>query len=177
MLRIKLGTRRYVGDTEGEDEFLPRQHCGWDPTMTEQEVYDAARGWWRLNHRAEQERYAVVVAGDAVVMAIEIDSWRTQGDRRAFAGRILPFDNAVHQKFVGQPDPANSTSRFPVLYLADELDNATCRCGCGGTVSRGEWVQGHDQRAIHQRIRDDFDGSIGAFIDWYDANGPFAAAE
>jgi hypothetical protein len=43
------------------------------------------------------------------------------------------------------------------------------------TVERGEWLQGHDQRAIHNRIRADFDGSVSRFIDWYDANGPFAS--
>jgi hypothetical protein len=25
--------------------------------------------------------------------------------------------------------------------------------------------------AIHQRIRDDFSGSMSRFLDWYDANG------
>jgi hypothetical protein len=145
--------------------------------MTENEVYDAARGWWRLNQRAEQERYAVVVAGGQSVMAIRIADWRQEGDRRAFAGDILRTGNPVHDKFVGKPDPAESTSRFPVLYLADTVDETTCRCGCGGTVARGEWVQGHDQRAIHDRIRADFGGSVGKFIDWYDVNGPFATDE
>jgi hypothetical protein len=80
----------------------------------------------------------------------------------------------VFDRFVGQPDPADSTSRFPVLYLADPIDKSTCRCGCGETVARGEWSQGHDQRAIHERIRNDFGGSVSRFIDWYDVNGPVA---
>ncbi len=174
LLRIKLGQRTYVGDEQGAHKFLPRMHAGWDPTMTAQEVYDAARGWWRLNQRAEQERYAVVVAGGQCQLAIRINKWQQEGDRRAFAGDILGPGDLVHDKFVGKPDPADSTSRFPVLYLADPVDEATCRCGCGATVSRGEWLQGHDQRAIHDRIRADFGGSVSRFIDWYDANGPFA---
>jgi hypothetical protein len=177
LLRIKLSQRTYVGDEQSSHPFLPRQHAGWDPTMSEKEVYDAARGWWRLNQRAEQERYAVVVAGGQSVMAIRIAEWRQEGDRRAFAGDILQPGDPVHDKFVGKPDPAESTSRFPVLYLADPVDMATCRCGCGSTVARGEWVQGHDQRAIHDRIRADFGGSVSKFIDWYDANGPFTADE
>jgi hypothetical protein len=176
MLRIKLGNRRYVGE-EG-NKFLPRQHAGWDPTMTETQVYDAARGWWRLNQRAEQEKYALVVAGgNEGVMAIEINEWEREGDRRAFAGQILQPGHPVYDKFVGKPDPANSTSRFPVLYLSDEVDHGTCRCGCGKAVERGEWVQGHDQRAIHDRIRSDFGGSVSRFIDWYDANGPFTDSD
>jgi hypothetical protein len=149
MLRIKLGNRRYVGDES--NPFLPRQHAGWDPTMTEKEVYDAARGWWRLNQRAEQEKYALVVADGQGRMVIEINDWAQEGDRRAFAGQILKPGQPVHDKFVGKPDPATSTSRFPVLYLPDEVDRGVCRCGCGNAVERGEWVQGHDQRAIHDR--------------------------
>jgi len=169
LLRIKLGARTYVGDEQAGHPFLPRRHAGWDPTMTDGEVYDAARGWWRLNARAEQERHALVLAGGQVRMAIAIREWATEGDRRAFAGDILAPGDPVHDKFVGKPDPATSTSRFPVLYLPDPLDEATCRCGCGTTVARGDWVQGHDQRAIHQRIREDFGGSVSRFIDWYDS--------
>ena len=175
MLRIKVGKITYIGHEQGDHPFLPRQHGGWDPTMTEQQVYDAARGWWRLSRRAEQERYAIVVAQGVCRMAIEINEWRQQGNRRAFAGRILQPGNPVHDRFVGEPDPAKSTSRNPVHYLTDPVDQAICRCGCGETIERGEWVMGHDQRAIHQRIRTDFDGSVSRFIDWYDANGPSAS--
>jgi hypothetical protein len=174
VLRIKLAHRTYTGGQK-DHPFLPRLHAGWDPTMSDQQVYDAARGWWRLNQRAEQEKYAVVVAEGLCRMAIEINEWRKEGDRRAFAGSILDPGHPVYDKFVGKPDPAQSTSRFPVLYLTDSVDQAMCRCGCGETVGRGEWVVGHDQRAIHQRIRADFGGSVSRFIDWYDANGPFAS--
>jgi hypothetical protein len=57
--RRSPGARTYVGNTEASHLFLPRRHAGWDPTMTDGEVYDAARGWWRLNARAEQWRCAV----------------------------------------------------------------------------------------------------------------------
>lgn len=175
MLRIKLGPRFYVGDKQGNDSFAPRQHAGWDPTMTEKEVYDAARVWWRLSERAEREKYAIVVAEGLCRMAIEIKRWETSEDRRGFEGRILKPGDRVYDKFVGKPDPAESTSRFPVLYLPDEVDEELCRCGCGETVSRGEWVQGHDQRAIHARIRNDFNGSVSKFIDWYDDHRPATA--
>jgi hypothetical protein len=90
-------------------------------------------------------------------------------DPKLNRGDILAPGDPVYDKFVGKPDPATSTSRFPVLYLADPLDGGVCRCGCGQPVARGDWVQGHDQRAIHDRIRADFGGSVSRFIDWYDS--------
>lgn len=176
MLRIRLGRRTYVGDEQFDHDYLPRRHAGWDPTMTDGEVYDAARGWWRLNARAEQERHALVLAGDRIRMAIAIKGWCTAGDRRAFTGDILGPGDPVYDKFIGRPDPATSTSRFPVIYLSDPLDVSVCRCGCGQDVVRGEWAQGHDQRAIHDRVRVDFGGSVSRFIDWYDANRPSGGA-
>ncbi len=65
------------------------------PTMTDREVYNAARGWWRLNQRAEQQKYAIVVAGGRCRIAIEINEWSKEGDRRAFDGRILPPGDRV----------------------------------------------------------------------------------
>lgn len=47
----------------------------------------------------------------------------------------------------------------------------TCTCGCGTKISRGQWVPGHDHRAVHQRIRQDH-GDVAAFVAWYDANRP-----
>jgi hypothetical protein len=34
-------------------------------------------------------------------------------------------------------------------------------------VTRGQWLPGHDHRAVHQRIRRDH-GNVAEFIDWYD---------
>jgi len=48
MLQINLGAARYQPDDQ-DDDFLPRTLAGWDQAMTEAQVYDAARGWWRLN--------------------------------------------------------------------------------------------------------------------------------
>ena len=42
-----------------------------------------------------------------------------------------------------------------------------CKCGCGQPVTRGQWLPGHDHRAVHQRIRRDH-GNVAEFIDWYD---------
>lgn len=114
MLRIKLSPRFYVGDEQGSNFFAPRQHAGWDPTMTEKEVYDAARVWWRLSERAEQEKYAIVVADGLCRMAIEIKRWETSGDRRGFEGRIL------------KPGTASTTSSSASPTQPSQLADSRC---------------------------------------------------
>lgn len=172
MLRVKLGVRRYVGDKESTDLFLPREVAGWDPTMTDEEIYTAARGWWRLSERAEREKYSVVVCGDTIRLVIAIDEWARprEGDgRRAFRGRILQSGNAVHDRLIGQPDPVPTASRNPVAYFEDPGDLGPCRCGCG-TSTRGDWAPGHDQIAIHRMINNNF-SDVVAFIDWCRSQG------
>lgn len=46
-----------------------------------------------------------------------------------------------------------------------------CKCGCGQVVARGQWLPGHDHRAVHHRIKRDH-GNVAAFIDWYDGARP-----
>ncbi|GAA1924245.1 hypothetical protein [Streptantibioticus ferralitis] len=168
MLRIRPGARVYEPDNH---PFLPRQLRGHDATMLPQQVYDAARGWWVLAEHALAQRFAVVVSRDTglVVMAIAIEEWATdERGRRAFSGTILGPGDPVYDQWVGQPDPTPSATRSAVTYVDDP---GTCRCGCGeGT--RGTWRPGHDQRAVLQLIRHDFDGSVADFLDWYEAHGP-----
>lgn len=171
MLRIRPGARLY--DPQ-EHPFLTRQLRGYDPTMTPSEVYDAARGWWVLAEYAEAEKFAVVVSRDTdqVVMAIAIEQWHHDGSgKRAFCGTILRPGDAVYDTYVGQPDPTPNAKRSPVTYVQAAFDNLRCRCGCG-EETQSTWRPGHDQRAIHQVIRADFDGSVAAFLDWYQEHGP-----
>lgn len=170
MIRIRLGRRTYVGggrETTAPHPFLERELTGWDPTMSDREVYDAARGWWRLSGRALREKYAVVVGEGTVRMVVEIDEWAENGDRRGFAGSVLAAGHPVHDALVGEPDPVPTGSRNPVAYFRHPAEAGTCRCGCGDTVAVGEWAQGHDQRALHELLNEDFDGSVSRFLDWY----------
>ncbi|MET7304580.1 hypothetical protein [Embleya sp. NPDC005575] len=171
MIRIRLGRRKYVGnggEATAPHVFLVRQLTGWDPTMTDQDVYDAARGWWKLSERAERERYAVVVGQGVVRMVIEVTEWATNEDRRGFAGTVLPPGHPVHDGLVGRDDPVPTTSRNPIAYFRHPSEAGTCRCGCGEPVPAGDWAQGHDQRALHQLVNDDFGGSVSRFLDWYE---------
>ncbi|MFF7249873.1 hypothetical protein ACFZBU_38920 [Embleya sp. NPDC008237] len=171
MIRIRLGKRKYVGDggeTTRPHAFLVRQLTGWDPTMSEHDVYDAARGWWKLSDRAEREQYAAIVGDGVVRMVVEIDEWATNDERRGFAGTVLQPGHPVRDALVGRDDPVPTTSRNPIAYFRHDLEAGICRCGCGERVPSGDWVQGHDQRALHQLINDEFGGSVSRFLDWYE---------
>jgi hypothetical protein len=44
-------------------------------------------------------------------------------------------------------------------------------------ATQSDWLPGHDQRAIHQRIARDFAGSVRDFISWYDTHRPAAGSD
>jgi len=165
MLRIRLGHRRYIGDEELEDPILRRTLVGWDPTMSDDEVALAARGWWRIGERADNERYAAVVGGGIIREVMTIERWHTAQDgRRAFDGELLPPGHPVRDRLVGQPDPVASAARNPVAYIDDPVDFQPCACGCGTPV-RSAWAPGHDQGALHRTLQANW-GTVLDFVTW-----------
>jgi hypothetical protein len=42
-----------------------------------------------------------------------------------------------------------------------------CSCGCGEEIFVGEFVRGHEQTALHQRVTQI--GTIPEFLRWFDA--------
>lgn len=126
--------------------------------------------------RARKERFAVIVGAgtqnDSYVMALEIhdvelaeaapvDSHRD--DRYRIKGRVLQAGHPVYDAYVGQ---AAAATRNPIHYRATAFDLTACRCGCG-EPARSDFLPGHDQRAIHDRVARF--GSVARFIDWFDA--------
>jgi hypothetical protein len=121
MLQITLGRMRHQPD-DHDDNLPPRTLAGWDKTMTEIQVYDAARGWWRQNvDRARSERFAVVVAAGHVRQIIEInpDEWTYAPniDRWAFSGTVLQAGHPVYERYIGQTLPPSGQN--PIRYLRD----------------------------------------------------------
>jgi hypothetical protein len=50
----------------------------------------------------------------------------------------------------------------------DEPEPGRCACGCGTAVAEGKnFVPGHDQRAVHERIARRWGDTLG-FISWFD---------
>lgn len=141
--------------------------------MTAEELYESGRYAWVLGAKADKERYALIVFNNTVLQAIEIDSLEDvivtsgKGDeqaRRAIHGTVLKAGHAVYDALVGKQAPMPSTQN-PIKYIDHALDLTECKCGCGQPV-RADFLPGHDQRAIHDRISKI--GTVADFINWFD---------
>jgi len=164
VLHITLGNKRAADP----DDALGRAFVGFDESMTEEELYKANRGCWVLGARADQERYALISFGGIVRQAIEIDRIVPipKRNRRALEGRLLHHGHPVYDKYVNKPSRVRGV-RNPITYFDDEEDR-TCGCGCGADLlSTRDFLPGHDQRAIHDRIAKV--GSVKSFLQWFDA--------
>lgn len=149
--------------------------------MTQSELYEAGRYAWVLGAAADRERYALIVFNNTVLQAIDIDRLEevvvtsAKGkpqQRRAFHGSVLAAGHPVYDAFVGKSAPAVSTQN-PIKYVETDFDITPCRCGCGESI-RADFLPGHDQRAIHDRIAKF--GSVAKFLDWFDSHyGPATA--
>ncbi|MFR9675753.1 hypothetical protein [Streptomyces sp. TR02-1] len=175
MLHIKLREPKELDPTTCP---MGRHYNGWHKDMSEQDVYDINRGRWVLGERADSERYALFAAEGVVRAAVEIHNisssdgtgYADKDGRRILTGRVLTSDHPVHSTYVGKPSPADAwDKRNPIFYFNGEHDVRLCACGCGESVTHpsNNFMVGHDQRAIRQRVN-----SVGgpvAFMKWFDA--------
>ncbi|WNI20024.1 hypothetical protein [Actinacidiphila sp. ITFR-21] len=164
MIQITLGKKK---DVDPNSDALQRAQIGWSDGLSDQQLYEVARGVWVMpGSRVERERFAVVNGGGIIRQALEIDRVvDVPGGRRAFEGRILGPGDPVHDHYVGKPAP-NGAQQNPITYFDSPLGNRECSCGCGKPIGRGDFLPGHDQRAIHERIA--HIGTVKNFITWFD---------
>ncbi|MGN6871171.1 MAG: hypothetical protein ACTHMY_22480 [Solirubrobacteraceae bacterium] len=150
MIRIKLGDRRPV---TWEDDDLGREWYGYDPTVSDEELWAHNRGRWPLGPRADQEQYVALVYKGEVKLVAEIAGIDpTRNNKRAFRGPVLGLDHPVANRLVGSK--VADGFRNPVRYIGEPDITVTCAYGCGEPVSGGQtFVSGHDQRAIRDRIK------------------------
>lgn len=163
MLTIGLGAY----ETFPINEF-GQTAVGWRPGLTDEEVYAAARGRWKLGGRADRERYALFIAKGIVVLAVKIDNIAApdREGRRTLSGTILKPGDPVYDNYVGGDAPVGK-SQNPVQYIDSPFDRTGCLCGCGEEAPSGRnFIAGHDQRAIHERIAKV--GGVAPFLDWFD---------
>lgn len=161
-----------------DNDPLARDFWGYHPGMRDIALFNINRGCWVISEsRVKTERYALFTRpdthGHVVQIAVEIDSIdlvieREPGDtrdhRRIINGRLLQPGHAVYDSYVHKPSPLGSP-RNPVGYIEDPADKP-CRCGCGATVIGASYVRGHDQTALHDRVKKI--GTVADFIDWFD---------
>lgn len=181
MLHITVTAKKPVNP---EQDGLGRPYVGYEPGMSQDEMYEANHGEWAIGARGQKERYALFSFGRTVIQAVEIDSLeRTtlygrnpeekRDDRYTIHGKILSKGHPVFDRYVGHPSPV-SAARNPVRYFEDtDFDGEAgqpCRCGCGEMTTGGDFVPGHDQKAIHERIARI--GTVAEFLDWMDVVRP-----
>lgn len=164
MLHITLAAEREVDPTVDE---LGRDRVGFKDTMSPGALYDANHGCWKLGARASKEQYMVVSFEGVIRQAVRIERIEPVGTRgrSVVYGQVLEPGDAVYDKYVSKESPIQGV-RNPVTYFDDDVDAAPCRCGCGGSVSGRDFLPGHDQTALHDRIRQI--GSVADFLDWFD---------
>jgi hypothetical protein len=101
------------------------------------------------------------------------------GDRFALEGHPLAAGHPLHDAYIGRPDPLANQSQNSVTYgsLPEEgpLLIRPCACGCGQETAR-DFAQGHDVKAVQQRVREHFGGSVLALVRWIDSAHPRPAS-
>jgi hypothetical protein len=177
MIHITLSREHSLEDPSADP--LGRDRVGFKETMSPAALYDANHGTWVLGARAWKERYALFTFGGVVQQAVEIssiekvihrESTDTRDDRSVIHGTILEAGHPVYDRYVGKASPVQGV-RNPVTYFDDNIEDATsagrpCRCGCGGVVASKDFLPGHDQTALHARVKQI--GTVAEFLDWFD---------
>jgi len=168
MLHITLGPERTIDPATDE---LGRDRVGYTDTMSEAALYDANHGCWVLGERVQRERYVLFTFQGIVRQAVEIDhiesvvSPRDGRERRSVIhGKVLRPGHPVYDTYVGKPSPVQGV-RNPVTYHTPDIGHP-CQCGCGETVTGKTFITGHDQTALHDRVRQI--GTISEFLEWFD---------
>lgn len=172
MIVITLGAERVVDPREDD---LGRDRVGYSATMSPMALYDASHGAWHLGERANREHFALVTFGETGVLAIDIDRIEPvsgmvggrEGSRRSVIhGDILAKGHPIYDTYVGKRSPI-PPQRNPIGYFDAPEEHAPCLCGCGGPTPAGkDFIAGHDQTALHDRVRQI--GTVRDFIDWFD---------
>lgn len=169
MLHITLTTKAIAHDPT---DPLGRTFYGWDEHGSIAQNWKNNRGYWVLGARAKRESYVLFSHNEQheVVMAAEIhdiiDAPGKPG-RKIIEGTPLPEDHPVYQAYVGKPTPESARVRNPVTYFDSNVGGWPCGCGCGTEIFAGEFVRGHEQTALHQRVAQI--GTIPEFLRWFDS--------
>lgn len=178
MIHITLVAK--VEQTDPADP-LCRTFYGWDEHASVEENWRNNCGYWAVGARASRESYVLFSHNRKVVMAAEItDVVDAEGKpgRKVFKGNPLKPGHPVYEAYVERDAPERARgARNPITYIDSDVGGWLCGCGCGTEIYSGEFVRGHEQTALHQRVSKI--GTIPEFLRWFDAiqagdqpNGP-----
>ena len=114
---IRLGHRKYLGGTDD----LGRTHIGYEPSLTDEQIYEAAKGKWRANATRLWCADKIVVIskeGDGLI-TIDLTLIRKHdNDALSFEGHII--DSEYNNKVF--PTNYRNALRY---YKKSELDKVT----------------------------------------------------
>lgn len=177
-INFKLGIKRAV---DAQLDPMSRDWVGFEPGMSAKEIFEQNRGVWYLGKRASTEQVVTFSFQGAVIAVAEIsgvENVRSSGAERpkqAVIGKALEAGNPLHDRLIGS---VVNSFRNPVTYERAGGNRVACACGCGTEISsRRAFVAGHDQKAIHERIKAQWGNTLG-FVDWFaDTYGPLPVEE
>jgi len=169
VLHITLTPKTLANDPT---DPLGRTFYGWDERASVEQNWANNRGYGVLGARARRENYVLFSFSSEhlVVMAAEIhDIIEAPGKpgRKIIEGEPLAADHPVYEEYVGRPTPDTARVRNPITYFDSNVGGRPCACGCGTEIFVGEFVRGHEQTALHQRVAKI--GTIPEFLRWFDA--------
>ncbi|GAA1243367.1 protein NO VEIN domain-containing protein [Oryzihumus leptocrescens] len=107
--------------TDPKDEPWGRAWVGWDPTMSDEEIWESNRGIWSLSlTRLTTERFATMSTDGVIRLVAELEGHdivydhRVGKDRVALIGTLLQPGDPVRDALVGQTVDQH---RNPVSYI------------------------------------------------------------
>lgn len=129
------------------------------------------RGWEILsvaNTATKQHGIDVIAANAGRTIGVEVKGYPSKHYADpAKAGQpkaTSPSTQAGH--WYSQAVLAAPSSRNPIKYLDEAVGSKPCACGCGQDTGAGDFLAGHDQKALHARVGQI--GSVKEFIHWFD---------
>jgi hypothetical protein len=113
-----------------EPAILIRIRQLWEPGMSDEDLYDATRAYWKVGRRREGAELGIAVADSIVRAVYSIDSWHRAGtsgrtsrihsaapaDRWEFIGRLA---ESLQSKYVGHSVAHyfRHGNQNPILYV------------------------------------------------------------
>lgn len=120
-INFTLTTRR---ETNPLDDSMGRTWYGWDPSNSDQELWEQNRGVWILRQSVvEDEKFATLSYDGVIQVVVRItgkqqffDAIMKSGYKTALTGEVLPVGDPVREAFVGT---CVESTRNPVQYIDD----------------------------------------------------------